>query len=350
MVCPKCGFDQPRDRFCAQCGVDISLYQPKTIPSFLGSKTFLIGLTSVGLCVVVVLGMIKFVKNESQNPDVGIAVGRQSPQKISGGTDSKPDLNPEAANTASFSNAQNEPVPEASETVEAASEPMSARAQPVALTQEPANDASAASPTASGQEVTSSIAKWQPTNFRLSFYEISFDSFQAALGISPSTQLTAGIIRLEGAQNSVEEKFKSLGGAVERLGVYEQRISFDEQSPNEFNFLSYDQRVSSEIGLALQLRVGTPTEAGMTVAIDGRRLIGKVQGSQVDTLPISKDLTLLPKTAIYMTGLIENRDPVDQNEYQSFLSNLFLSVFKSERFRGKQSGLVMVIEAETSAK
>lgn len=30
--CPKCGFNQPEDRYCAQCGVDMEQFQPKPKP------------------------------------------------------------------------------------------------------------------------------------------------------------------------------------------------------------------------------------------------------------------------------------------------------------------------------
>ncbi len=32
--CPKCGFEQPEDKYCASCGVDMERYQPKKAPFF----------------------------------------------------------------------------------------------------------------------------------------------------------------------------------------------------------------------------------------------------------------------------------------------------------------------------
>lgn len=34
MKCPRCGFSQPRDQYCAQCGVDILSYKPPQAPLF----------------------------------------------------------------------------------------------------------------------------------------------------------------------------------------------------------------------------------------------------------------------------------------------------------------------------
>lgn len=30
--CPRCGFSQPKDQYCAQCGVDMQAYKPKSVP------------------------------------------------------------------------------------------------------------------------------------------------------------------------------------------------------------------------------------------------------------------------------------------------------------------------------
>jgi hypothetical protein len=32
--CPRCGFSQPQDQYCAQCGIDMQSYKPKELPFF----------------------------------------------------------------------------------------------------------------------------------------------------------------------------------------------------------------------------------------------------------------------------------------------------------------------------
>lgn len=34
VLCPKCGFSQPKDQYCAKCGVDMDLYKPTPIPTW----------------------------------------------------------------------------------------------------------------------------------------------------------------------------------------------------------------------------------------------------------------------------------------------------------------------------
>ena len=53
--CPRCGFQQPKDKYCAQCGVDIESFKPVTPPAwkrFLGSP-----LTQLSLLVIVAGGV-----------------------------------------------------------------------------------------------------------------------------------------------------------------------------------------------------------------------------------------------------------------------------------------------------
>ena len=35
MKCPKCGFSQPKDQYCANCGVDVGIYRPPTRPFYI---------------------------------------------------------------------------------------------------------------------------------------------------------------------------------------------------------------------------------------------------------------------------------------------------------------------------
>jgi|GEM_PF-2344645 len=56
MNCPKCGFYQPEDQYCASCGVDMEKYQPKEAPVWrrvLGNWIF-----QLAVLMVVVIGLI----------------------------------------------------------------------------------------------------------------------------------------------------------------------------------------------------------------------------------------------------------------------------------------------------
>jgi hypothetical protein len=57
--CPRCGFSQPKDQYCAQCGVDMLSYKPKSPPM---AKTILqSGLFQVVLLIVVAVFVGQYI-------------------------------------------------------------------------------------------------------------------------------------------------------------------------------------------------------------------------------------------------------------------------------------------------
>jgi hypothetical protein len=64
--CPKCGFTQPKDRYCANCGIDMDLYQPRPTPVFLRlAGNWVVQLTLLVAVVVSALGYIRLQNSAS---------------------------------------------------------------------------------------------------------------------------------------------------------------------------------------------------------------------------------------------------------------------------------------------
>lgn len=60
MNCPKCGFSQPKDRYCASCGIDMETYRPAPPPlwkQLLVNPAFLIALT-----FGIVMGSVGYIR------------------------------------------------------------------------------------------------------------------------------------------------------------------------------------------------------------------------------------------------------------------------------------------------
>src|SRR6188508_2353904 len=77
VTCPKCGFEQPRDRFCANCGIDIENYRspPSSIAQkFLGSSLFygLLALILVGAAIFFVLRTGQNIGSSIPAPDFSV--------------------------------------------------------------------------------------------------------------------------------------------------------------------------------------------------------------------------------------------------------------------------------------
>lgn len=65
MDCPKCGFNQPKDRFCANCGVDVDQLLAKPTPVWLRViQNPNLHLSLIGLLILLVLGYIFYTRSE----------------------------------------------------------------------------------------------------------------------------------------------------------------------------------------------------------------------------------------------------------------------------------------------
>jgi hypothetical protein len=59
MDCPRCGFNQPKDRFCANCGLDIEQYNPK--PKALWLRTLQNSNLHLGLIAVLIVAAAGYI-------------------------------------------------------------------------------------------------------------------------------------------------------------------------------------------------------------------------------------------------------------------------------------------------
>jgi hypothetical protein len=67
MECPRCGFSQPKDRYCAQCGVDVEQFSARPKPlaiRLLQNPNFHLSL--IALSIVLVVGYILYSRSQAQ--------------------------------------------------------------------------------------------------------------------------------------------------------------------------------------------------------------------------------------------------------------------------------------------
>lgn len=72
MDCPRCGFAQPKDRFCASCGLDVENYHAKPLPlvvRILQNPSFHLSLVAV--LIVFVVGYILISRSQMMTSEVG---------------------------------------------------------------------------------------------------------------------------------------------------------------------------------------------------------------------------------------------------------------------------------------
>lgn len=73
--CPKCGFSQPKDRYCANCGVDMETYRPKSAPiTSRILKSWIFQAAVLISAIVVALSVVKIQRErERQVQEVALA-------------------------------------------------------------------------------------------------------------------------------------------------------------------------------------------------------------------------------------------------------------------------------------
>lgn len=69
MTCPKCGFEQPRDQFCAKCGINISTYKPQ-VSIGTGLSSALKPIIFVALIIIAIYFLFRSVDNKIEAPPI----------------------------------------------------------------------------------------------------------------------------------------------------------------------------------------------------------------------------------------------------------------------------------------
>jgi hypothetical protein len=114
VTCPKCGFSQPQDRFCAKCGVDMENFKPSAPP--ITKRILSNPILHIALAFVLIFVMILFIRHHSQQEITSrmeflkggpTIVSRQTPAKA---PDSPPALQPQPPPVA---NLEKQPEPNA---------------------------------------------------------------------------------------------------------------------------------------------------------------------------------------------------------------------------------------------
>jgi len=315
MKCPKCGFDQPDDRFCANCGVDVALYTPekKILKSFFRSAVFY-----VLLALIIIVSGVWFLSRLHSNRTDVVSIDRpNSVFKKPGPEPSNSQLQVSAADNTTDTAAKESP--------------------------------STTNPPTKSQPVSEPTKTLKPkaTTFRVSLLEVDLEYAPIMLGTALDGRLHIGVARENLNGKNFSERL-SLGierGAVTQYGSAVQTISTDEQNLNTFSFVSFDQRINGDVGLVLHLKASQLDEKGSTVLIAGRRIIGREESPQPDVLNFEQEVIIPLERSVYIVGLLKGRNPLDTNEATMFSSNPAFAIFRSVKFRTNQSTFVLLVDA-----
>ncbi|KHD89195.1 MAG: hypothetical protein OM95_05110 [Bdellovibrio sp. ArHS] len=179
--CPRCGFQQPKDKYCAQCGVDMESFKPATPP--LWKRVFGNPLIQLSLLVVIAGGVgISLYQKGQQNLERRVNYLKSTVQ-INPSPNTAPAAGPEAAEPSPTDQASQEPQVDAKNDA----------ADGVVTAYKVAAPAPAASPTASatasptGTEKSARAVAKNEAHLVVYYAEVGRGSLNAIMGASRNT-------------------------------------------------------------------------------------------------------------------------------------------------------------------
>lgn len=357
MECPRCGFVQPEDRFCANCGLNIATYiaKPKPLTQRIAARPAFYGLLAV-ISVVILVQVIK----RSETPPVerrGLVATEAAPvaNTQSAQTNAKPDspLVPGAARSNSLATKEESAAPAAASVAPSATALPENAAKSLngdsgtAATAGAGTGAGAGAGAGAGTGAASTGSAGAagagagapspkpPLNLELSFYEIGRESWVNLANEGKSTAEQNGWRALAFAS---KEKLVAALSSARRLPG--QRVM--QAQPSSSAMLHFPLGMSNPpLGLFMDFSV-VKTES-LTMEIDFAGQIDvKHEGAQESHQKAEFAATFNPQGALVLIGFIPRKPLPDPVANQ--LANSPLSAMESPDFLEGQSEVILVLQ------
>jgi hypothetical protein len=309
MVCPRCGLEQPKDQYCASCGLNVDAFRAKPIPLW---KRIVqnpnVHLSLIGLLIMVVVGWIFYTQSEIVSREVGQFLDMPLASK-------------DAADPNEVPRARANPVTE--------------RAQPAQAPPPAAMENQAASLTADSDKTADAGAAVAaaPTNVEVIFLEVPRDTLTTALALGKRVANgTGGQAYYFAQDNKVADTLtsqgESLGATVKTPIAASTPILLETQGAEPFKF---------ELTVGSSRREGKDPsvrfEANMTIpAQDTVVLEGSVRGAN----------PLTPQGVLVVVVEPPQRSISDEVLLKAGAGPW--EIFSSPRFRNSLSDWVIVIQ------
>lgn len=351
--CPKCGFTQPADQYCASCGIDMKAWRPREKPFF----TRLVSSPVFQIVVVTLVVSVTFVyMRETRRRELAarvraIEIARQAEeveQEIQEAQAPRPRVT---------SNASTAAPPPPQPVAQARTQGVAAAPQPQPAPQGTETSASSNYAATSGADrikqrfglrdssagtgTQAAATASAPTSVQITFYEM--DRNLAVTLMQNATQSTGeGTLSL-GVVGTIETRLKqqparSLDSASQTLQVNQPALIFKG---------ARDQATGANVGFTLQINPVALDEAGAHVQIDLQRILRDSGPAGLDEANFGPQETfVIPKGgALVVVGLLPRKTPTDTEA--NFYRNVgVLRPLTSPSFTQGQSEAVLVIEAK----
>jgi hypothetical protein len=323
--CPKCGFSQPEDIYCASCGIKMDSYAKKHSTSGLASNW----MVHVCLLVIVIISFVLYDKVKSRNSRTQVISTKTLPSTSSNSvarnrSQRQEDLNTQARLQKSATAPSNSIAAQKSEDISSEMENV-------------ASPAIESSPTA-----TKTRAEKQNGGLQVSFYRIT----------------KQGLGELQKISQALNIAGESSGGLVGKWRIPQLITSGDLQYISGNRYKDFDEKhptmvfkgqrhseAARNMGLYFQITSLRKNEGSHLMEVRGW---GALKANEPDENYFTGEMTLSPKMAAFVTGFLPKKSSYTEDEKQLFESDRVLKTLNQEDFIDGSTDLIMVIEFSKS--
>lgn len=340
--CPKCGFSQPKDRYCANCGVDMDLYRPKETPFW--KKVLGNPLLHVLLIFVVVLTSILFIRQRQKEElrarveylkggPVLVDREQKSQVEVSASTQAQMEIARENAQThpptAGASAASSAPSTEAGEMAAAANAPT-------------------VPPTGNDRLAAARLAENRPHKALILYAEVDralldqwSEEMRAAGQMRSFDSVTMGVL-----PHSLS-KLKNTRG-VKVLQQVEQALPTASGNQEWFVGTHRGPDVENEVGFFSSLSIVESKDGMIKGELEVQRAFRdpKDLNKTMERVSYGSPFELVSGSSYLMRGLLPRKFVADLPEDSN--PDPFLSIFNSRSFASGQTEFTMILEFATS--
>lgn len=376
LQCPKCGFSQPKDQYCARCGVDITTFKRPEVPAlqkFLKSTFFHLSL--VALVIVAVASLLSYrnkdenssrfnyfrgqfpmaseKSKQSQNSSVGNSDTSNLNKSVEGSTEDS------SLNKANGLSGEDLTGSVAAEGLDPSEATVGTKAAAGGSGPETSNEsapslapgggpASAISNNEDGNP-GSNTARESNLSFRINYYEVNSRFLDLLVDDSKKTGLYNSYDGYDvGALRAFHKKMAKMPGQIPLVHSEIKKVLpgrsaewfLGLKSNNSENHIGFYHYIDAQWISRNQVRVN------FQVTKSWRETTGPAALVQKATYPMTIEI---PKEgAFFIAGLLNN-GPNGKNSYQNedYIASLPpFGILKSNRFRRGETQLVLVIEFE----
>lgn len=338
--CPKCGFSQPQDQYCAKCGVDMVTFRPVAKPLF--TRLILNTTFQVSVLAFVALGGGLYVRQANREKlartIAETPIARDAEQQETELAAAQADENSKASLRQTVSASITDSNGKSKAELEVAAVPL----ETAAATSFVASSAPVSPPSGSAAPppLGTRSAFAPASNLRVYFIEAQRGLISSLL--SDARQTSSDGTFSYGVVANLERRLKASHAWQSLDTSGEQALHLNQ--PNVIFKGTRDQNSGQNLGFTIQVIPLSHDENGTHLQIDANRVL-RDQANGLDSFdfPLPESVTLQRNSSFLLTGALPHRALYDSEE-RLYRSVNVLKSMGNEQFRAGQTDVAIVIE------